>query len=244
MVSQWPMRHKTELLDEYRLVEDPTYETERASRYYTFRRVLRTVGPGKGRTLLDVGAYCGYFLDVAREGGFVPEGLKLSKWAGERARSLGFPVHAETLADRAASGVSYDTVTMWDVVEHMADPRGELEAAFSLIRAGGNFHLSTIDAGSLAARAMGRRWPWLMEMHLHYFDRSTITRLLGEVGFVDISIGDYTHFVSWDYLSAKVEVMAGRFGPVWQRAGRAVPGGWRVPVNLGDNMLVGCRRPL
>lgn len=244
MVSQWPMRTAAELLEEYRLVEDPVYEAERASRYFTFRHLLPTLGPGEGRSLLDIGAYCGYFLDVAREGGFVPEGLELSTWAADRARSLGFPVHGETLADRAASGAAYDTVTMWDVIEHMADPRAELTTAFALLRPGGTFYLSTVDVGSLLARAMGRRWPWLMEMHLHYFDRSTIVRLLREVGFVDVSVGTYTHFVSVSYLSAKLEALAGRAAPVVSTVGRFVPSGWRVPVSFGDNMLVRSVRPL
>ena len=244
MVSQWPIRHETELLDEYRLVEDPIYEAERESRYFTFRHVLRSVGPGEGRTLLDVGAYCGYFLDVAREGGFRPEGLELSKWAAERARSLGFAVHGEPLAERAASGASYDTITMWDVIEHMADPRAELESAFELLRPGGTLHLSTVDVGSLVARAMGPRWPWLMDMHLHYFDRSTISRLLREVGFVDVTVGHYRHYVSVGYLSDKMEAIAGRAAPAVRRAGRIVPRHWRLPVTLGDNMLVRSARPL
>ncbi len=243
MVSQWPMRHDSELVDDYRMVEDPTYEAERDSRYFTFRRVLRALGPGDGRTLLDVGAYCGYFLDVAREGGFVPEGLELSKWASERARSLGFPMHNETVAERAATGAHYDTITMWDVVEHMADPRAELESVFELLKPGGTLYLSTVDVGSLVARAMGRRWPWLMEMHLHYFDRSTISRLLQEVGFVDVSIDEYTHFVSWAYLSVKLETIAGRFASAWRKVERIVPDGLRIPVTIGDNMLVRSVRP-
>jgi len=238
------MRSEDELLDDYRQVEDPVYEAERKSRYFTFRRVLRSVGPGAGRSLLDVGAYCGYFLDVAREGGFVPEGLELSKWAADRARSLGFTVHGETLADRASSGAAYGTITMWDVIEHMAEPRAELRSVFELLRPGGTFFLSTVDVGSLVARAMGRRWPWLMEMHLHYFDRSTIVRLLGEIGFVDVSVGNYTHVVSASYLSAKLEALAGRAGPVVSAAGRLAPRGLRVPVSLGDNMLVRSVRPL
>jgi len=244
MVSQWPMRRESELLEEYRLVEDPIYEAERDSRYFTFRHVLRALGPGEGRSLLDVGAYCGYFLDVAREGGFSPEGLELSEWAADRARSLGFGVHGETLAERAASGTRYDTITMWDVIEHMADPRAELASVFELLPPGGTFSLSTVDVGSLVARGMGRRWPWLMEMHLHYFDRSTIARLLRDVGFVDVSVGNYTHFVSSTYLSAKLATIAGPLAPVVRRAGRVVPSGWRIPVSLGDNMLVQSVRPL
>lgn len=243
MISQWPRRTDAELRDEYREVEDPVYEAEKESRYFTFRHVLRQLGPGRGRSLLDVGAYCGYFLDVAREGGFVPEGLEFSEWAADRARSLGFPVHPETLAVHTSTGAVYDVITMWDVVEHMADPRAELQSVFDMLRPGGTFYLSTIDVGSLLARAMGRRWPWLMEMHLHYFDRSTIVRLLGEVGFEDMSVGDYTHVVSLSYLTAKLESLSGRAAPAVRAIGRVVPPGWRVPVNLGDNMLVRCIRP-
>lgn len=243
MTFQSPIRGVAELLDEYRLVEDPIYEVERDSRYHTFRNVLGVLGPAEGRSLLDVGAYCGYFLDVARQGGFAPEGLELSKWAAERARGLGFVVHNETLADRVAAGGRYETVTMWDVIEHMADPRAELESAFQLLEPAGTLYLSTIDVGSLLARAMGRRWPWLMDMHLYYFDRRTMARLLGEVGFADVSVSDYTHYVSSRYLLAKVGSLAGPLAPVVGAVGRIVPGRWRIPVNLGDNMLVRAVRP-
>ncbi len=243
MVFQWPIRDESELVAEYRLVEDPTYEAERESRYFTFRNVLKALGPGNGCTLLDVGAYCGYFLDVARQGGYSPEGLELSKWAADRSRALGFAVHDETLADRAASGRRYDVVTMWDVIEHVADPRAELQSAYRLLEPGGRLYLSTIDVGSLFARSMGRRWPWLMEMHLYYFDRATIARLLEDVGFRDIVIGDYTHYVSVRYLASKLEAMAGPLGPTIKRLSRVVPGNLRIPVNLGDNMLVRAVRP-
>jgi hypothetical protein len=91
---------------------------------------------------------------------------------------------------------------------------------------------------------MGRRWPWLMEMHLFYFDRSTIRRLLHEVGFRDVSVSDYTHYVSVPYLLAKSEAIARGLAPVIRSAGRRVPSGWRIPFNLGDNMLVRSVRPI
>jgi hypothetical protein len=243
LLFQWPRPTDQELLDEYRLVEDPLYETEREARYFTFRKVLRSLGPGEGRSLLDVGAYCGYFLDVARQGGFRPEGLELSRWAAERARALGFEVHNATLAELATSGRRYQTVTMWDVLEHMSDPRAELESAFELLDPGGTLHLSTIDAGSVVARASGRHWPWLMHMHLFYFDRSTIRRLLDEVGFRQVSVAYYTHYVSLPYLLAKCEAIAPHLAPVVSRLGRLAPRGWRVPINLGDNMLVSAVLP-
>ena len=91
---------------------------------------------------------------------------------------------------------------------------------------------------------MGKRWPWLMEMHLYYFDRSTIARLLREVGFREVAISDYTHYVSVPYLVAKLEAMAGSLAPLVRAGGRVVPRNWRIPVNLGDNMLVRAVRPV
>ncbi|HEX8820900.1 MAG TPA: class I SAM-dependent methyltransferase, partial [Archangium sp.] len=145
MLFQWPLRTPEELLGLYQDVEDPLYVAEKDNRYHTFRYALRMLGETRGNSVLDVGAYCGYFLDVAREGGALPEGLELSRWAAKHARALGFTIHEQTLQQRAASGARYDLVTLWDVVEHFADPRAELQAAFELVRPGGRVCLSTID---------------------------------------------------------------------------------------------------
>jgi len=231
------------LLEAYQDVEDPLYVSERENRYLTFRRVVSHLGPARNRRLLDVGAYCGYFVDVARQVGFKAEGAELSSWAVAEARGLGLTMHNQTVAERAASGDRYDIVTMWDVVEHLRDPRAELAAAFTLVEPGGSLHLATIDAGSRTARMLGKRWPWLMEMHLYYFDRATITALLTQAGFTVESIHHYTHVVSADYLLRKAEAALGPLGRVPTAARRVVPGSLRVPVNLGDNMHVVARRP-
>jgi len=243
MLFQWPMRSAHELLRAYQDVEDPLYVAEKGNRYHTFRRVLRALGPAGGRTLLDVGAYCGYFLDVAREGGFRPEGLELSRWAAGHARSLGFTVHGVPLEELAAKGTQYDVVTLWDVVEHFADPREELAAAFRLVRPGGRIYLSTIDASSLVARLLGGQWPWLMDMHLFYFGRATLAALLEEVGFRVTDVRTYTHIISADYLLRKVGASFTPAAPVLEGLRRVVPGGWAIPFNLGDNMLMAAERP-
>jgi SAM-dependent methyltransferase len=243
MLSQWPTPSGAELLASYRAVEDPVYEAEKDNRYFTFRRVVRRLGPGGGQRLLDVGAYCGYFLDVAREHGYQPEGMELSRWAAERARALGFPVHSDTLTDLAERHARYDVVTMWDVIEHMGDPRAELEAVFTLLAPGGRLYLSTIDAGSLTARLLGSRWPWLMDMHLHYFTHQTVTALLREAGFDVRRIDEYTHVVSSRYLLQKAAASIPRAAPGLRAVAGVVPSRWRIPVNLGDNMLVSAVRP-
>lgn len=244
MMFQWPIQSPDALLQAYQDVEDPLYVAEKDNRYHTFRRVLRELGPAQGRTLLDVGAYCGYFLDVAREAGFRPEGLELSRWAGNHARGLGFTVHGVPLRELAAKGLQYDVVTLWDVVEHFADPREELKDALKLVRPGGRVYLSTIDAGSLLARVMGGQWPWLMDMHLFYFGRRTLAMLLEEVGFHVTDARTYTHIISADYLLRKVGASFTPAAPVLELVRRGVPSNWSIPFNLGDNMLMAAERPL
>ena len=203
VLTQWPQPEPAQLALAYSEVEDPLYVAERENRYLTFRRVAKRLGSAEGRRLLDVGAYCGYFVDVAQDAGFAAEGLELSEWACEQARALGLTIHNETLASRAESDARYDIVTMWDVVEHLHDPRTELSHVHRLLPPGGQLYLSTIDSGSALARLLGRRWPWLMEMHLFYFDRESITALLQQAGFQVVSITHYTHVISARYLMEK-----------------------------------------
>jgi len=242
LLFQWPRPSGAELRRAYEGVVDPLYMAERENRIRTFRRVVRALGAAEGRGLLDVGAYCGYFLEVARDAGYRAEGLELSRWAADHARAAGFVVHAEPLRERARSGDRYDVLTMWDVLEHLPDPREEIEAARQLIRPGGHLHLSTIDTGSLVARLLGARWPWLMDMHLVYFDRATLTALLEESGFRVRRIGLYSHTVSAGYLLRKVGASFPVLRPLASALSRVVPAGWPIPVNLGDNMLVSAER--
>jgi len=242
LLFQWPRPSSAELQRAYEGVVDPLYMAERDNRLLTFRRVVRALGPAAGRSLLDIGAYCGYFLEVSRQAGFRAEGLELSRWAADHARASGFEVHSEPLRERARSGDRYDVLTMWDVVEHLPDPREEIEAARQLLRPGGQLYLSTIDTGSLVARLLGARWPWLMDMHLVYFDRPTLTALLEECGFRVRRIGLYSHTVSSGYLLRKLGASFPALRPVAAVLARVVPSGWPVPVNLGDNMLVSAER--
>lgn len=237
-----------DLLDAYQAVEDETYLEERLGRQLTFKKHLRALeqvsGPGQGRRLLDVGAYIGIFVEVARAAGWDACGVEPSQWAVEVAQSRGVPVIEGTQAAPQLSGVQFDVVTMWDVIEHVPDPAGELGRAYQLLTPGGLLAVHTMDVESLAARLLRDRWPWLMDMHIHYFSRRTLRQMLQKQGFEIVWDGTQGRYLRLGYLATRLGGLHPSMGTI---AGRIVRGlgiaHVAIPVNFGDLFTVYARRP-
>jgi len=226
-----------EILDSYVAVEDPLYLEEREGRVLTFERHLRPLEKIKappGR-LLDVGAYSGVFVEIAAQHGWDACGVEPSRWAVEQAREHGLHMIEGTLATSSLSDGSFDVVTMWDVIEHVADPFGEIRQAQRLLKTGGLLVVHTMDIDSMFARVMGRRWPWLMEMHIYYFSQRTLRMMLEQAGFTVIGSSAQGRYLRLGYFATRI-------GGFSRPLGRALGGLFRVlhvrevpvPLNFGD----------
>ncbi len=240
LVCANPRGAATDVLQAYELVEDPLYLQEREGRVATFRKHLgplhKITGAPNGRRLLDVGAYVGVFVEVAREAGWAAEGIEPSAWAARHAQEQGLAVKQGTLASGGWPDESFDAITMWDVIEHFDNPLCELTHAYRLLKPGGVIVIHTIDIGSVTAKVMGERWPFLMEMHLMFFSRATLRAMLEKAGFE--YAGDHTQgrYLRLGYLAGRVSAA---FGPL---LGRPVEwlvdklnlAEWPVPINTLD----------
>ncbi len=198
-----PADRTRDLSDLYADVVDERYLENMAGRQRTFRAVLDRIWPhiGERGRLVEVGSYCGVFLEEARSRGWEVRGIEPSRWACEVARSSGLDVHCGTLDDgrHEVAPESQDAVILWDVLEHVEDPRDLLEQAHALIRDDGVLCFSTLDMDSWFPRLMGKRWPWLIDMHIFYFDRHGLQRMLEERGFEVELIEPYCHYISVRY---------------------------------------------
>lgn len=233
---RWP---SDAVLDAYTAVEDETYVEERAGRELTFQRHLRDmeriIGPADGRALLDVGAYIGVFVEMANAAGWSAQGVEPSYWASAEARQRGLDVHTGTLASTHLPDESFDVVTLWDVIEHFADPAAELEQANRLLRPGGWLVVHTMDIDAPIARLMGGRWPWLMDMHLYFFSTRTMNQMLAKHGFDVVWHGTQGRYLRLGYFTTRLAGLNAGIG----RVARAIVErlGLReaaVPVNFGD----------
>ena len=237
-----------ELIEAYIAVEDETYLAEQVGREQTFARHLASLeqytGPGHDRPLLDVGAYVGVFVKVALAAGWQATGVEPSRWAVNAARQYGIALIEGTLDVEELHNRRFDVLTMWDVIEHLADPSAELAKAYRLLNPGGVIAVHTMDITSPTARLMGRRWPWLMDMHIHYFSCLSLAQFLEKVGFEIIWSGAQGRYLSLGYLVTRVSGISrplGRFlGGLVNLAGKEKS---TIPVNFGDLFTIYARRP-
>ena len=243
-----PRPKNDEVLTIYEAVSDPLYVEERAGRVLTFEHHLQPMeeftGPAKGRRLLDVGAYTGVFVDIATQHGWDAWGIEPSRWAVEQARREGLPMMEGTLETSILQDDDFDVVTMWDVIEHVANPVETIRAAWRVLRPGGYLVVHTMDLASPFAQLMGKRWPWFMEMHLFYFTRATMRQILSQANFEIVWMGAQGRYLQAGYLASRVTALSRVFGrPLeWFMTVlklRKIP----LRVNLGDLFTTYARKP-
>lgn len=181
-----PRLRQDVILNAYSVGEDPNFVSQVEARERTFERSLAYLErfmPARGR-VLDIGTAAGSFLAVARRRGWEVAGCEPNRWLCEwGARHYGLPLQPGTVFDMQLPAASFDLVTLWDVLEHTPDPKAVLQEAARVLRPGGWLVVNYPDISSSIARLMGRRWVFLLSVHLYYFTPDSIRRMLDSVGF-------------------------------------------------------------
>lgn len=194
---------------------DPVSLREEEGQVETARRALaqveQIVSPGR---IVDIGCWTGSFLVAARERGWEPVGVEPSKWASDRARERGLDVRTSGMEDHGLEPGSFRAVAMCDVLEHLDRPAHALDAVGDLLEPGGALYLTVPDAGSRLARVMGRRWWSVLPMHVQYFTRDSLHRLLAEHGFDVRSVRTHAKVFTARYYAERL----GGYSPVVERA--------------------------
>ncbi len=180
----------------YRAIEDEPSFLRRLDRRYGLhkrcREVIRRVG-GPGH-LLDVGCATGVFLDGMRQRGWTVAGIEVNAEAARYAQKrLGLEVFVGELEEAGYPDAGFDVVTLWDVLEHVRDPRRTLEEIARILQPSGLLVLSLPNPDCLEARLFGLYWAgWDVPRHLYIFSRSVLERLLAEAGFQLQEVSSFT----------------------------------------------------
>jgi 2-polyprenyl-3-methyl-5-hydroxy-6-metoxy-1,4-benzoquinol methylase len=244
------------ILEGYSEGSDETFVSQARAREHTFRRSLAfltralpaklraRIGGNDRPRILDVGTAGGSFLKVARDAGWEVSGVEPNRWLCDWARRhYGLHIDNGDLFEQRYAADSFDVVTLWDVLEHVPDPRALLEEVRRILRPDGVLLVNYPDKGSLAAHAMGRRWVFILTVHIYYFTRQTIRRLLEETGFQVTRFRPYVQTLEFGYLVARMEP----YSRLLHRAGcllrdRFGLGGVEVPYWVGQTLVVSAKR--
>ncbi len=234
------------LARKYEEMSTEEYLLEEGSRRITAARdaelVNRYVGGGR---VLDVGCSAGLFLDTLGDE-FECYGIEPGQASAALAKELisRDRIHCGPLDTADLPHGSFDAVTMWDVIEHLASPKAALERTASLLKEGGYLFLSTPDISSVFAMTLGHSWPHLIRSHLYYFNNRTLRRMLHECGFQVVQRRTYSRKFTIRYLLERVRIIPPRNGEKDPRR----PGGRfsllkaTVPVNFFDTFVVVARK--
>ena len=155
------------------------------------RRVekLSELNGGPGR-LLDVGAGTGLFMEAGMRAGWVAEGVDISAAAVSMARQITSANVIQGGLDDVPPKGDFDAVTMWDVLEHLGDPRAALARVRTLLRPEGLVGISFPNVGGLRSRLLGTRWRYFQREigHISHFSPGTLRAILEQAGFVVVAI--------------------------------------------------------
>ena len=137
------------------------------------------VATGGAPRYLDVGCSTGFVVEAARDKGWEAIGIDLNPSAIEFGRSRGLDLRTVALEDAGLAAGSFDAVSLFDVLEHLLDPRRTLRACAELLAPGGILFLYVPNFDSASRLLMGANahfiWP---THHLNYYTPTTIRDLM------------------------------------------------------------------
>jgi SAM-dependent methyltransferase len=185
-------RHYAQTSAEYQerqAEDDATYRTD----YGLARRLLAQRFPQGGR-ILDVGCGRGFFLkSLGKE--WERHGVEPSRSAAEyAARENGIPVHAGNLVAMKLPAGFFDVATLFDVMEHLAQPAKLVAEVRRVLKPGGSLLAGTGNFGSVTARLAGRQWAYLaIPDHVSFFSEASLRGVLSRAGFSEILFHSLHH---------------------------------------------------
>ena len=193
-----------ELAELYRNLDHEIYEAESDGRARTAKQHFKIVGRFvTSGNLLDVGCASGGFLQVCLRNGFQVTGVESAQefaaGAAAAVRGKG-ELFCATLQEAPLNDRSFDVVTLWDVLEHVAEPVDFLRKCELLLKPGGYLFANVPDITSIQATLLGRRWPLLLPEHFNYFTRNSLNLCVRKAGLTLVRFGRRPAFFSVGYI--------------------------------------------
>lgn len=245
--TQWALAGKAPDLYCSRYYDHVRYQSQAGRRAY-IAHLAGFVGfcvekePVSSRTMLDVGCATGDFVEWALSAGWHTEGVDISDAAIELGKKRGLPVSVASLSTLQDAPGQYDVLTLWDVLEHLPNPRQSLLDMKAALKPNGLLLLKTVSRLSIiescarclyhttARHCQGPLRRIYVPGHLYYFTPASLERLLLETGWKPVILSQDDTPARALFSSVCLRLIFGALAWVQNKAGRSY------------ELLVACRK--
>jgi len=156
-------------------------------RQFTLRKKFTLVNRlvSSGKNILDIGCATGEFLNEFQNHGWSSHGIEPNKNAREFARkNYGLDIRPEEEITDYKND-SFDVITMWHVLEHVAALPERIDEIVRLLKNDGVLLVAVPNSDSFDANYYGKFWAaYDVPRHLYHFSPVTIKRLFEKHGFI------------------------------------------------------------
>lgn len=147
------------------------------------QRATAALTKGRAPRVLDFGCGHGEFVAICRALGFDAHGIDFAPDRREHGLSTPYSSLAELRCDRP-QGMDFDAVTLFEVLEHLSDPRGALEELAQVMAPGAVLVLETPDTtGVIGLRAFSDYLAIGPLGHINGFTPATLRAIAERCGF-------------------------------------------------------------
>lgn len=128
--------------------------------------------------ILDIGCGTGIFLEEAKKLGWNVFGTEYGDDKIKQCTQKGISMN-QGILDKNNYKDKFDIITSFEVIEHINNPKNELENISSLLRKGGIIYLTTPNFNSISRRYLKNKWQQIFyPEHLSYYTVKTISKAL------------------------------------------------------------------
>ena len=176
------------------------YAAQSGWRHEKAARQVRELGAATGLThgrVLDIGSGYGLFRAALRNAGYEDEGVEVSAFARSKAlSSYGLETHAGALEEHCEEWAErFDAVTLFDLIEHLANPDALMDQVAAILRPGGFVGVKTPNIDCPEADVFGPHYHSLKREHLCLFSPTSLTAMARRAGLDPVDLQTVSHLL-------------------------------------------------
>ena len=152
----------------------------------------------EGGLVLDFGCALGHFCEVAKNRNWNVIGSDINTYAAEFVKKkYNVDTFICDISNPPIKNNIADLVCLYDLIEHVPNPKKSLKAIKNILKDDGILHIVTPDSNSISSIIFGRYWfHYKPKEHLFYFNKHNLSKILKQMGYNILKVRSNTSYMT------------------------------------------------